>query len=82
MSQLSSIDVVGPTRMGHFIVFGVVRQFPRLRLKFKIMFEERANKWHHTSFDEAQEGLCYERLYAPTKDCACIRECKERLKNG
>lgn len=52
-----------------------------LVLVFKISIDERTNKWHHTNLlRTGQDGLCYERLYIPRRDCACIRKCKERLK--
>jgi len=80
------IEVFGPTREGQMVVFGVVKSHTDfltgklLRLRFKVSFEERNNRWHHTSFREWQDGLCKERLYAPTEDCSCIRACKEKLK--
>lgn len=75
-----SLEIVGPTREGSFIVFGVIRHFDNLTLRFKISFEERKNVWHHTSFTKEQDGLCRERLYAPRKPCQCIKACEEKLR--
>jgi len=83
----NDIEVIGPEQFGIFLNFGVVRQFVSIRtglpfeLRFKISFEERSGKWHHGSFSGEQDGLCYERLYAPSKDCTCIKACQEKLEN-
>ena len=78
------IEVVGPTREGQFIAFGVKRRFKCQRkiyenftLTFKILYEERTGKWHHSAMNDRQkDSLCRERLFIPERDCACIRACK------
>ena len=78
-----SNEVLGPFRTWNTLKFVVIREFgngPVLR--FEIIKDLRSGKWLHFGWADQKDSLCYERLYIPERDCACIRLCKERLKNG
>ena len=79
--------VVGPVKTKNGCEFAVRRLFfnkeakKYFSLKFRIVHDERSNKWLHYDLVRFQkDSLCLERHYAPTKDCACIIACKEKLK--
>ena len=80
------IDVVGPIKTWNTLKFVVIREFASKTggfvLRFEIIKDLRSGKWLHFGWADQRDSLCYERLYMPERDCACIRACKERLKNG
>ena len=78
--------VVGPVKTINGFEFAVRRLFfnekadKYFSLKFRIVFDERNNKWLHFNLLGTQkDSLCRERHYAPTKDCKCIKACKLKL---
>ena len=81
------IDVFGPIKTFSGVSFAVKRSFKNrgtkkaFNLKFEIKYDERSNKWRHTSIGKRSASLCLERLYKPKLDCACIRACKEKLRS-
>ena len=82
------IEVIGPYKTPTGFRFGVRRDLQNFgtkkafALKFEIKYDRRTLKWHHTSIGPQKDSLCRERLFAPTKDCLCIRECKKKMEGN